>query len=68
MWNKIKKIFLFIFGYCKCGCFFVYPRRRRLNTAYVNDEQNYIISCLSCYRETIEYYKERWHDYYSSLM
>lgn len=66
--RRVKRFFLFILGYCKCGRFFVYPKRRRLNTAYVDEELNYMTSCLDCYREIVEYYKERWADYYHGLL
>lgn len=43
-------------------------KRRRLNTAYVDEESNYLTSCLSCYWETVDYYQDLWDDYYSSIL
>ena len=41
-------------------------QRRRLNTAYVNEESNWLTSCLDCFKETWDYYQELWDDFYSS--
>jgi hypothetical protein len=38
---------------------------RRLNTAFANDEENLMRSCLPCYEEMYAYYEERWADYYA---
>jgi len=40
--------------------------KRRLNTAYINDELNYMTSCLFAYEEAVDYYDELWKDYYRS--
>jgi len=40
--------------------------RRQLNTLYVEEELNYQTSCLECYEDTIEYYKECWQEYHQS--
>ncbi len=37
--------------------------RRRMNTAYVDDDSNWMISCLPCFDEMEEYWQERWDDY-----
>jgi hypothetical protein len=43
-------------------------QRRRLNTAYYEDELNYMTSCEEVYKEAIEYYRELWSDYYSRIL
>ena len=55
----------------KCPCCDKYKRsieRRRLNTSYVDDESNFLTSCLHCYADAFEDYAERWADYYSGCM
>lgn len=42
--------------------------RRRLNTAYVNDESNYQLSCEECYDESVGCYEELWDDFYSEVL
>ena len=37
---------------------------RRQNTRYTNEEQNYIVSCIECYKSREEYWKEMWEDVY----
>lgn len=49
---------------CK-GCHrVVMVAKRRINTAYVKDEQNWMTSCEECYEETIEHYNDLWATYY----
>ena len=38
--------------------------RRRRNTAYVDDELNYLVSCGECHARDLEYYQELWDDYW----
>lgn len=48
----MKNTFKKIFGYCEyCRKYFKYPKRRELNTAYVNEEDNWMCSCKGCYDE-----------------
>ena len=65
----IKSIFRKIFGYCRC-CrqWFVYPKKRRTNTAYVEDDLNYCYLCKGCYILEEEYWAERWKDYYDDIL
>jgi hypothetical protein len=42
--------------------------RRRLNTAFVDDELNHEYSCLDCFQEHCAYYKERWEDYWADVI
>lgn len=42
--------------------------RRRLNTAYHNEESNWQTSCCHCFRESVEHYQELWDDYNSSRL
>ena len=37
---------------------------RRLNTAYVKDELNWLLSCFECHQEAVEQYKELWDTYH----
>lgn len=58
-----------IFGYCEyCRKYFKYPKRRELNTAYVNEEDNWMCSCKGCYDEVVDYYKELWENYYRDCL
>jgi hypothetical protein len=51
--------------FCKKIGFIV---KRRLNTAYYEEESNWVNSCYDCFLEDIEYYKEQWDEYYSNCM
>jgi len=60
------KILKKIFGYCEnCGRWFIYPKRRRMSTAYVDEESNYCTECKDCFEETEACWKEMWDDYNS---
>jgi RNase P subunit RPR2 len=39
---------------------------RRQNTQYADDPMNYVTCCEDCFKETQEYWAERWADYNSS--
>lgn len=39
--------------------------RHRLNTAYANDAENWLVSCVECFEDTREYYAELWAEYYN---
>lgn len=61
------KLYKKLFGYCVgCGKYFKYPIKRRLNTAFIEEELNWICSCKDCYEEEVAYYKEMWLEYYMS--
>lgn len=65
--KRLKRIFLFLTGVCPvCGKPFKYPRMRRMNTAYVKDELNYMRSCRRCFEEMEVVYDAQWDEYYSS--
>lgn len=54
---------------CQCCLGMKYTiERRRMNTQYNDDESNFIESCIECYAESVEYYAERWAEYYSGCM
>jgi len=56
-----------ILGFCNyCNLWFVYPKTRRTNTAYVEENSNYVYCCRLCYIEICDYYEERWEEYYNS--
>jgi C4-type Zn-finger protein len=38
---------------------------RRRNTQYRLDEQNWVLSCLACWREEDNYWAEMWDEYLS---
>lgn len=42
--------------------------KRRLNTQYIDEKQNYMTSCKNCYDEAYVYYKEMWDDFYNNCM
>jgi hypothetical protein len=48
-----------------CGSQGVYPKRRRMSTAYQDEKSNYIEECDDCFEITEEYWEERWAEYYS---
>lgn len=54
---------------CVCeypGC--VFPAYRlRQRTAYHDEEQNYATLCVEHHAEADEYWRERWHEYYSDI-
>lgn len=39
-----------------------------MNTAYVNDECNWMTSCLDCFNRSEEDWAEKWAEYYSGLL
>lgn len=41
---------------------------RRQNTAYLDDEANYITVCMDCYEEIQDYWEERWREYWASVL
>ena len=43
-------------------------RRRRQNTAYVEDERNFVILCDDCNETNEAYWKEQWEDFYSMVL
>lgn len=49
------------------GCGILKPdvAKRRINTAYHDDESNWQVSCRECWKETIEHYRELWAEYRS---
>lgn len=54
---------MFVYFYFVCPCCnkkSTSVSRRRLNTAYTNEEQNWLISCRSCFECQYEYYLELW--------
>lgn len=53
---------------CKCCGRLQHVKRRRTNTAYADDEENWLTSCLECFEEREEYWKERWGDYYNGVL
>lgn len=56
-------------GYCGiCGRWFVYPKRRHMNTMYINEESNYCKVCANCFEEIEEYWQDLWDDYNSSRL
>lgn len=58
--NLIKRIF----GYCPhCNLWFVYPKIRRMNTAYTEDKINYCYECDFCFGKTEEYWEEMREEY-----
>jgi len=65
----MKRLLRKMLGYCgNCRRYFVYPKRRRMSTAYVDKESNYCEVCLDCYEDIEEYWKERWEEYWSGRL
>lgn len=68
-WVKyIQHFFWKIFGYCPQHGWFLYPKRFRQNTAYIDDEMNWAYGCKYCQQESHEYWQEMWNEYYSSIL
>ena len=42
-------------------------KKRRANTAYADDENNFVTCCLRCFKEYCDYFEERLADYYSEI-
>lgn len=63
------KLFHRLFGYCEmCNHWFVYPKRRRMNTRYEDDKLNYCKVCACCYEQIDVYWEERWDEYNSGRL
>ena len=59
--KKIQKLL----GYCpQCRKYFKYPKRRRTNASYENEEDNYTYECKKCWERTMEYFDNMWEDFY----
>jgi hypothetical protein len=53
-----------LFGHCEmCDRWLVYPKRRHMNTMYVDEESNYITVCADCFYYVEEILDERWSEY-----
>ena len=39
-----------------------------MNTAYLNEEDNYSVGCKYCQEESHQYYAELWRDYWGSRL
>ena len=68
LFGVIRRFFWRLFGYCPHHGWFLYPKRYRMNTAYVEYEANYSIGCKYCQQDSYEYYQELWNDYYGSRL
>ena len=68
-YKKVAKFIKPILGFCPlCRKWFKYPRRRRRqNTAYVVEEENYITCCKGCFEMVQEHWNALWSEYYSSI-
>ena len=66
LYRVAQNYFRKIFGYCPQHGWFMYPKRFRMNTAYLEEESNYSVGCKHCQKECFDYYEELWNDYYSS--
>lgn len=64
------KILHRLLGYCPiCGRWFQFStKKRKQNTAYVEDEKNYIVCCKSCFEDVEAYWDERWKELYEDQM
>lgn len=43
-------------------------RRRRLNTAFVDNRRNFLASCRECFEHAWAYWADQWSDYYADCM
>ena len=63
----IRRPFRKLLGYCDyCKRYFIYPKRRHMNTMYENEEYNYCNCCESCFDQIEEYWAECWKEYNNS--
>jgi hypothetical protein len=51
-----------------CGLWSHDVELRRMNTQYVDENSNYLTSCLPCFKESEEYWAERWNEYYAGCV
>ena len=49
-----------------CGCFGA--KRQHQNTAYCDEDSNYLTLCKDCQQEADNYYDELWTDYYNGCL
>lgn len=65
-----RKWFQKLFGFCPmCGRWFCFDiKRRRQNTAYEDDELNYVTVCSDCFEEIEEHWAELWEWYWSTRL
>jgi hypothetical protein len=67
--NKYMKKFLNKLRiYCLACDKFKLVRKGHMGTQYVEEASNYCIECPACYEETLEYWRQQWEEYYSSVM
>ena len=50
---------------CKRRCRTV--ERRRMNTAYANEESNFTTCCAECFERTEDYWRDCWQEYYDMV-
>ena len=43
-------------------------KRRRQNTQYVDDKQNWVTLCDDCFKECEEHWRAMWDEYYRGVM
>jgi len=57
---------------CETEVFALNPKdgitRRRLNTCYNDEENNFITSCKVCYDGLVAMFEEQWAEYYSGRL
>ena len=67
--RRVKTKIYSLLGYCEmCQRFFVYPKRRRMNTAYQDEESNYVYVCENCFKSNEQYWEERSQEYWSERL
>lgn len=57
-------------GICpgECQSFKTTIKMRRMNTAYVDEDLNYIECCNECFEEVQAHWKDMWDEYYSGIL
>ena len=54
---------------CPCpACGRPGAERRRQNTAYADDERNFVTLCPSCHEENNEHWREQWQEYWGNVI
>ena len=68
--SVIKKICRKILCHLKCPCCgrWGWYRKRRTNGQYVDESRNWVVLCDECFGSLIDYFKERFAEYYNSCL
>jgi len=67
--HQIPDHYLSWCGFCPyCLTHSITVGRRPTRTAYHEKSWNFEVSCIDCYELHDEYWRDRWHEYYSNCL